>query len=71
MSPAARPPPWVVHLLARDDEHVRPLCGDWRKSPNWTTEPTVVTCPECAARVSGGTGPAEPRPSGPPAVCPE
>jgi hypothetical protein len=50
MSPAASPPSWVVHLLARDGEQVRPLCGDWSKSPNWTTEPDVVTCPECAAR---------------------
>lgn len=53
MSPAASPPPWVVHLLARDGEQVRPLCGDWSKSPNWTTEPDVVTCPQCAAKANG------------------
>lgn len=41
--------PNVVHFAIVDlvRRVVAPLCGEWQGATNWTTAPTVVTCPSC------------------------
>ena len=47
----------VIHLVTLQRGAVVSGCGDWSRSPNWTTERRVVTCPRCLLRPA--TQPAE------------
>lgn len=33
---------------------LKPLCGEWRGYPNWTTVPECVTCPFCLELLRSG-----------------
>jgi rubredoxin len=37
----------VVHFIVIDGDEIRPLCGSWAGSPNWSRLPAAVTCPRC------------------------
>jgi hypothetical protein len=41
-----------VHFVIIEGGSVRPLCGHWDNSPNWTKERAVVSCPACMARLA-------------------
>jgi hypothetical protein len=36
-----------MHYVVIESQEVRPLCGDWAGSTNWTLVPGAVTCPRC------------------------
>ncbi len=44
----------IIHLVRREGGGVRPLCGRFVESRNWTTLRHVATCPECLARGRDG-----------------
>jgi hypothetical protein len=49
----------LVHFIVVEGDSVRPLCGEWARSPSWTKNPDVVTCPHCRAllaRLAGEIG---------------
>lgn len=41
----------IVHFIVIEGDDVRPLCGDWAGSPNWTKAAAAVTCPRCRERL--------------------
>lgn len=41
----------MVHLGVETEGEIRPLCGDWNGTPNWTKVPEAVSCPGCLARL--------------------
>lgn len=41
--------PVVVHFVVVEGEDIRPLCGDWAGSPNWSKIVAAVTCQRCRA----------------------
>ena len=47
----------LIHLVVNDatSGDLKPLCGDWRGHPNWTTVPGCVTCPFCLERMRDRT----------------
>jgi hypothetical protein len=48
---------YLVHYVVEDDRgDPKPLCGDWRGNPSWTTVVECTTCPECLARLRGTKG---------------
>ncbi len=56
----------VIHLVRREGGGVRPVCGQFAESRNWTTVRRVATCPECLGRgedptaaIAAANGPAE------------
>lgn len=36
----------LIHFSRSNGTDVEPVCGDWF-SPDWTTAPREVTCPDC------------------------
>ncbi len=41
----------IVHFAVSENGSVRPLCGEWGDSKNWTSIRDAVTCPRCLERL--------------------